>query len=515
MKLQPFAAAAFVAAALAGTGPGVVGFAHAQNAPAAPQQPTTAAPAAPAPAAPTAPAPASSDDDEEDPGFRMDVTLPSGAKATVNTGMIPSPKILFPKDGTIAAAVVLLSDEDGWGEAEDQLANDLLEQDAIVVGVDLPRYLAELEKTKDECVYTISDIEQLNQQLQRAVSDNSLRLPIVAGVGAGGSLALAMLSQTPDNTIQATVAVDPDGGITLKKDLCTDANREDRNGKALYGLEDRPLPDPTTVIFTPGATDAGRNRAAALSEQAQGIEIEDTDNDDPQSQLGLAIGDLIDKSKDVDPDTMGLPLTILDAKPTRDTMAVIYSGDGGWRDIDKSVGDIFQKDGLPTVGVDALRYFWKKQTPDQTAADLSRIIDRFRKRWGVSKVLLVGYSFGADILPTTFNHLPPEQQKDVAMLSLLAFSSTGDFQISVSGWLGVGKAGDTDGVKDAEKIDPKLIQCVYGTEDEDDACKFLKDRGVELVGIEGGHHFDEDYPALANKILAALDRRLKPESASK
>ncbi|WP_152045343.1 virulence factor family protein [Aureimonas psammosilenae] len=467
------------------------------------------APATPAPA--PAPAPAES----EDTGYKTEITLPDGTKRTVSTGMIPSPRILVPDGDEISGEVVLISDADGWNETEDELASDLLDQNAIVIGIDLPSYLAELEKTKDECVYMVSDIEQLNQETQRAAKDTNLRLPIVAGIGAGGALAVAMLAQTPDNTIQATVAVDPEGGITLQKNLCTEAERQDRHGKAVYGLENRDLPDPATVIFTPDADEHGRHHVAALADKTDGITVTETDDDDAVSQLGLAIGDLIEKAGETDPDAMGLPLTILDAKPTRDTMAVIYSGDGGWRDIDKEVGDILQKDGVPTVGVDSLRYFWKKQTPEQTAADLSAIIERFTKRWGVSKVVLIGYSFGADIMPATFNKLPQKDKQAVSMISLLAFSSPGDFQISVSGWLGVGTAGDTDGVKEAEAIDPKLIQCVFGTEDEDDACKRLKDRGVEMVGITGGHHFDEDYTALANKILAALDRRIKPEAAQK
>lgn len=33
-------------------------------------------------------------------------------------------------------------------------------------------------------------------------------------------------------------------------------------------------------------------------------------------------------------------------------MAVIYSGDGGWRDIDKEVGNALQQQGVPVVGVE-------------------------------------------------------------------------------------------------------------------------------------------------------------------
>jgi len=32
---------------------------------------------------------------------------------------------------------------------------------------------------------------------------------------------------------------------------------------------------------------------------------------------------------------------------------------------------------------------------------------------------------------------------------------------------------------------------------------------MELIGIEGGHHFDEDYEALTRKIVASLKQRLQ------
>ena len=62
-------------------------------------------------------------------------------------------------------------------------------------------------------------------------------------------------------------------------------------------------------------------------------------------------------------------------------MAIVYSGDGGWRDIDKDIADRLHELGLPVVGVDSLRYFWSEQSPDVAAADLARIIAHYRDSW--------------------------------------------------------------------------------------------------------------------------------------
>lgn len=106
-----------------------------------------------------------------------------------DTGMIPSPRILKP-DGDVKAAVVLLSDKAGWSDKEDGVATRLTGEGALVIGIDLPSYLASLAKDDGDCVYMVSDIEALSQQIQRSIGGSDYDLPIVAGLGAGGALSL-------------------------------------------------------------------------------------------------------------------------------------------------------------------------------------------------------------------------------------------------------------------------------------------------------------------------------------
>jgi type IV secretory pathway VirJ component len=426
--------------------------------------------------------------------------------AAFDTGMIPSPHILMPS-GDVAAAVVLISDKAGWSGKEDALAKSLTDGGALVIGIDLPSYLASLAKDDGDCIYMVSDIEALSQQVQRAVKNNDYRLPIVAGAGAGGALALAIAAQTPAATIGQTLAIDPEAGIALSKQLCTPAGKQRVADRMVYGLTDGPLPDPVTVLFTQAAPAEGRAHVTELTAKHNDIEVTETD-DDMWTAFSDALSALVSASAGED-NPLGLPLTVLEAKPARDTMAIVYSGDGGWRDIDKQVGDILQQQGMPVVGVDSLRYFWSERHPQETADDLHRIIVFYGKRWNVRHILLIGYSFGADILPRTYTLLPQADRDRIAQVSLLAVSHQVDYKISVLGWLGAtGSDGAGDPADDIAKMKPSVVQCIYGTDEEDDVCPTLKDTGVEVIGIEGGHHFDEDYPALVKRILDGFDRRL-------
>lgn len=433
-------------------------------------------------------------------------SLAEDAPKGYDTGMIPSPRILLPKEKA-AALVVLLSDAAGWTDKEQAIADTLVDDKTVVIGIDLKAYLASLAKDDGDCIYMVSDIESLSQQVQRAIGSDAYRLPIVAGAGAGGALALAIAAQTPPATIGRTLAVDPEEGIALDKQLCTPAEKVRKGDRMVYGLTDGALPDPVSVVFSPAASAEGRAHVAALVAKHPDIEQEDSE-DDAYTALSGHLTDLIASESDAG-NPFGLPLTVLEAKPTRDTMAVIYSGDGGWRDIDKQVGDVLQQQGVPVVGFDSLHYFWSERDPQATADDLARVMSYYRKHWNVRNVLLIGYSFGADVLPRTFNLLPAGEKAHVRQVTLMALSHSVDYKVSVLGWLGAegdGKGGDP--LDDIKRIDPALVQCIYGTDEEDDACPELKGTGVDVIAIEGGHHFDEDYPALTRRVLDALDRKL-------
>lgn len=432
------------------------------------------------------------------PAFADDVAF--------DAGMIPAPLILMPED-TPQAVIFLLSDASGWQDQDQKEAERLSGNGVIVVGIDTPRYLASLAKDTDDCIYTVSDIESLSHQVQREAGNASVLQPIVAGRGLGGTMALAILAQTPQATIGQTLAVDPEASIPLIKELCTPADKTAQGDHMIYGLTDGELPDPATVIFTPAAPSDGRDHVSALVSKHPDIDVRDGE-DDAITALSATLDELIAAESQTE-SPLGLPLSILDATPARDTMAIIYSGDGGWRDIDSEIAGFLQKGGVPVVGVDSLRYFWSARTAVETSADLERIIHAYKKRWNVRHVLLIGYSFGADILPASYNGLSDKAKSSIIQLSLLGLSHEIDWEISVSGWLGAsGGSGAGDPVDDIRKIDPKIVQCLYGADDDEDACPALQGTPVEVIRLEGGHHFDGDYEALTKLIVDGLARRL-------
>jgi len=168
-----------------------------------------------------------------------------------HTGLIPSPHIYLPQGQDLIGMVFLISDAKGWGAAEEAQAKDLVESGAAVVGIDFPSYMKSLATDDGDCIYMVSDIEDLSQQVQRRMANREYRHPILAGVKEGGTLALAMIAQSPFATIGGAVAVDPGEIVPLKKQLCTPADKRPTDTGIVYGLTDGALPAPVTVAFTP------------------------------------------------------------------------------------------------------------------------------------------------------------------------------------------------------------------------------------------------------------------------
>ncbi len=374
--------------------------------------------------------------------------------------------------GAMRGFVILFSDEGGWRAGDQAAADTLASAGAMVVGVDTPRYAANLAQKVEACHHLDGDAEAVSHQLERQIRSPRYFAPIVAGSGQGGELARRILQQAPENTIAGAVAV----------------------GAA------RPL-DPR---FKPCQPDPSVSRRAT-----PGF-LENAPAGDVAKVAALVAPHLRDGSAD-ELDVSDLPLVPLPARqPDPDgLLAIVISGDGGWRDLDKTIAEALQKDGVSVIGWDSLRYFWSEKPPAQTSRDLARVMRTYMKRWHARHVALIGYSFGADVMPFAYNRLPDDLKDKVRVISLLGLAPAADFQIRVTGWLGMPASDKALPARpELAKLPPAAVQCFYGATEKDSLCPSLAGTGVDVIPTQGDHHFGRDYVALEQRILATFRKRI-------
>ena len=186
-----------------------------------------------------------------------------------------------------------------------------------------------------------------------------------------------------------------------------------------------------------------------------------------------------------------------------DTLAVLYSGDGGWGPLDQKVARRLADNGVPTLGINSLAYFRTDRTADDLAADLAAHLRAYGRQWGRSKVVLIGYSFGADALPAIIPKLPQDVRSQVSRVVLIGTGPDGDLRFHPVSWLNLAPRDSFPVAPAIAALKDVKITCVYGDKERHDICPDLPDDKVAKIRLPGGHHFDGDYGRLGEAVLAA------------
>jgi len=211
----------------------------------------------------------------------------------------------------------------------------------------------------------------------------------------------------------------------------------------------------------------------------------------------------------VDTDVKGVPLTEVKVPvgvPETARMAVMLSGDGGWAGLDRGVTAELALRGIPTVGWDSLSYFWKPRTPEEAGTDLERVLQHYTKDWNKEEVLLLGYSFGADVLAFMTNRLSLDMRTRIKLVVFLGLGPRASFAFHLSDWIGgVGGKG-LPVVPEVEDLTWTSRLCICGNKEKDSACPSLAGAGVQVLRIPGDHHFENDSAGIVNHVMGALAR---------
>jgi type IV secretory pathway VirJ component len=395
--------------------------------------------------------------------------------------------------------IFLFSGERGWGAAEEEAARDFARAGRLVAGIDSPQLLNWENSAGGNCVYLPGQLESYSRAQQRSANTAQYLEPVLLGHDIGGTLVYVAQVQAPALAFHAAVAIDPLPQIELQRPLCDHPPAQRTAGGQILKPEPPSGNVPGRVLLDRAASAAAREFAAAIPGDAP-LTLAD-------SPLYAAYRNAID-GIDAERQRGGvgeLPLVEVAAAGASDCYAILYSGDGGWRDLDRTLAEVLAAKGMSVVGVDVLRYFWQRRSPAAAAGDLARIMRFYQQRWQRRQVVLIGFSFGADVLPFLVNRLPADLRAEIRQVTLLSPERSTGFEVEPSGWLGMHSSDSTPIAPELQRLSGIAVQCIYG-EDEaaDSLCTSPAAAHLSVIAKSGGHHFDENYGELADQILQAL-----------
>jgi type IV secretory pathway VirJ component len=388
----------------------------------------------------------------------------------------------------------------------------LAENGYFVVRFDVAELLKRLGtfRSASDCLYLPGPLENISQTIQGEFRFGRYRPPVLLGNGVGASVVYAAMAQAPPLAFAGGVSIDFSRRLPLRRPLCGVQTRYVGN-EQLFAAE-QPLRGTWRIAGTQ-AISAAVTTFKRVADATNGV---NSDRAPVVAELPLLSLNATQEVRSPIASTsqpiiaMTVPVVEVTNTSSRKVLAIIYSGDGGWRDLDQTLGDLLKDRGFAVLGVDALRYFWSKRTPEEISRDLDALISHYQALWGTEKTLLIGYSFGAEILPFAYNRLPLATKTSVALISLICPEQSAEFEIHVLDWVVTGGTSESlPLLPEVTRINPNYLQCIYGQDEaEASLCTKAELQSSEIVKRPGGHHFDYNYEPVADAIAQGMDRRL-------
>ncbi len=216
------------------------------------------------------------------------------------------------------------------------------------------------------------------------------------------------------------------------------------------------------------------------------------------------------------PEVADLPITELPQdQESTDMLGLLISGDGGWWGLDDTVSKVLAAHGIPVIGISSHRYFSKPRTPDETASDMYRALRFYMKKWNKQRIVLLGYSLGAEIVPFVATRVPEDLRDKLAMLVMIGPTAETMFEFHMTDWVvSPTKRNKFPVQPEIEKVKGPKLLCVASSKDDECICDKLDPKSVTELKRDGNHHFNDDFKGLAAAIWEKVKAATTPVSSA-
>ncbi len=430
----------------------------------------------------------------------------------------------------VKSVVLFLSGDGGWNSGVVEMAKKIAAQGALVAGIDIRSYYKELKTLSEKCYYPAGDFEQLSIMVQKKYQFNDYLKPILIGYSSGATLVYGILAQAPANTFKGAVSLGFCPDIEIDKPLCGGAGLKShaiKEGKSYYleasdkltapfilliGFQDQICPFEATKQYMKGLNTGqlielpkvGHGFSVMSNWLPQFIGAYKKVLEAPLYGEGKNPNKAEPATADLTPLPVNFPIVPISAATTdKDSLPLVFliSGDGGWTSFVHDISESLVKRGIPVVGLDAQKYFWKLKTPEETSAAIAITIQHYMLQWNRKTFVLAGYSFGACLVPFIANRLPDSLKKSIRGVIGLSPDKTADFEIHLGDMMGIRKSDPYQVPTEVKKIKQLNPICIFGDEEDIKLRNILGEAGAKIIVIPGNHHYNNKPDVVAESIF--------------
>lgn len=192
-----------------------------------------------------------------------------------------------------------------------------------------------------------------------------------------------------------------------------------------------------------------------------------------------------------------------DAGPARPAIAML-SGDMGDRvGMTPKLSARLNDRGYAVVTVNSLTYFSPRRTPQETAQLIETAMARAMKLGKTDHVVLIGQSFGADMLHAGLAEFPAAARRPIRSVVLIVPGEDIIFRASPIELAGI-ETPDQRAHPTASQLNWVPVTCIHGAKEAGSLCPELQMPNVRRITLPGGHKLDSDARAVEAAVLPAI-----------
>jgi len=183
-----------------------------------------------------------------------------------------------------------------------------------------------------------------------------------------------------------------------------------------------------------------------------------------------------------------LPLTPIAPARAGTRIVVLITGEAGRSDFESALGRELADSGSGVLILDAKVYLSTAKSPARAASEVEEAVRRYAKVWNRPRIVLVGYSRGADIAPFIANRLSADLKAQVDGVVLLAPAGRASFELTLRETVTKRpRTTDLPVMPELERLRGTTLLCAYGRQEMGAFCSRVDSTLMHVVVRGGGH----------------------------
>lgn len=200
-----------------------------------------------------------------------------------------------------------------------------------------------------------------------------------------------------------------------------------------------------------------------------------------------------------------LPAQKVRNPPPSDIAIILLSGDMGFKvGLGPRIAQGLADKGFAVTGVSSLVHFRKARKPAEITRYVEDAMAHATAATGARRYILVGQSFGSDMLHVGLDTLPPAWRRKIALVAMVVPTDTVYYHIS-PGETFEWETPDAMAIETARRLNWVPALCVQGHDETNSLCPMLHQPNVERVVLPGAHSLDHNDRA----VVAILERKIR------